>query len=145
MPAPGAFIKKNTMLKAGGFDEKYKLFDDFPFFLNALKSGARFHYLKKSLVFYRVHETNVSHDQKFSIKYINDVKNFFGDIYLKELWKNRLYTHYSHYYLQYILLKLVSAGVIQRPATFRWILNWGSVLNWRKRIRNKIKSKPVHS
>lgn len=141
LPAPATFIKRETVQRLNGFDERFRLLDDYPFFLKALKSGIRFFHLNKSLVFYRVHETNISLQQKLNLDYTKDIKAFFKKIYLKELVRNRLFLHFSHYSLQYLLLQLATLGLITKLSTYNSILNWFSLLNWKLRFQKRLTGK----
>jgi len=79
----GVFIKRSLILELNGFNEKYKLLEDTPFFQKVLKYGVRFYYLDKETVIYRKHENALSVNKskngevltQFSIiaqKYIED-------------------------------------------------------------------------
>ena len=116
LPAPTCFINREVLENLNGFDERFKLLEDYPFFLKASKSGVRFFHINKPLVFYRVHETNISLQQKLNLNYIDDVRRF------------------SHYSLQYLLLKLATLGIIRSLNTYNSLLNWLSFLNWKLRF-----------
>ena len=49
LPAPANFIRREVFFQLNYFDERYGLFDDFPFFLKALKEGYRFYHINKPL------------------------------------------------------------------------------------------------
>lgn len=138
LPAPGAFICREVVEQLNGFDEKYKLLEDYPFFLKALKSGVRFFHINQPLVYYRVHETNISLQQKINLNYITDVKLFFKHFYLNELLKNRLFLHFLHYTLQYFLLELTTLRIIKNLKTYNSILKWFSLLNWKLRFQKRL-------
>lgn len=138
LPAPATLIKRETVKRINGFDERFQLLDDYPFFLKALKSGIRFFHIDKPLVFYRVHETNISQQQKLNLNYTKDIKEFFKKIYFRELIRNRLFLHFSHYSLQYILLQLAALGVVTKLKTYNSILNWLSPLNWKLRFQKRL-------
>ena len=65
---PAVFIKKSIIENAGGFDERFRLIEDFPLWLNLTKSGVRFYYHPVSTVNYRSHDKSVSRNGK---KYMN--------------------------------------------------------------------------
>jgi len=138
LPVPGTFIKSTTLKKLHGFDEKYILFEDFPFLLKALKSGIKFYYVDKPLVYYRIHETNLSHEQKINKNYFKDIRRFFQLEYLKELRKNGLILHYIHYNIQYLLLIFVTNDIITNHSLYKSILSWSSPLNWKLRIKKRL-------
>ncbi|MCE1274046.1 MAG: glycosyltransferase [Chlorobiales bacterium] len=53
MPAPALFVKKALLEKIGGFDERYSMLEDVPFYVKTLASGYKFYFLDKPLVRYR--------------------------------------------------------------------------------------------
>ena len=65
---PSVFLKKNNILDVGGFDERFKLMEDLPLWLNLTKAGKRFYYHPVSTVNYRSHDKSVAKDGK---KYMN--------------------------------------------------------------------------
>ena len=65
---PSIFVKKTSIEKVGGFDERFRLMEDLPLWLNLTKSGVRFYYHPVSTVNYRSHDKSVSRDGK---KYMN--------------------------------------------------------------------------
>ncbi len=138
LPAPAAFISRDVIDNLHGFDERYKLLEDYPFFLKASKSGIKFFHVNKSLVYYRVHENNISHNQRINLNYFKDIKLFFKLEYLPEIRKNRLYLHYIHYSLQYLLLIFATKTIITKYNLYNSILSWASPLNWKLRIENRL-------
>jgi len=133
--APASFIKYNTAISLHGFNEKYPLFEDYPFFLKALKNKIKLYKINKQLVYYRVYENNISTRIGMNVKYQKSVKLFFQVEFLKELWGNRLYLYFGHYLIEYIILNFVTLGIIKNINTYRFLLNWLSPLNWFKKIR----------
>jgi len=89
-------------------------------------------------VFYRVHENNISHNQRINLNYFKDIKLFFKLEYLPEIRKNKLYLHYIHYSLQYILLIFATKTIITKYTQYKSILSWISPLNWKLRIENRL-------
>lgn len=75
--APSVIISRELYDRIEGFDERFKLFEDITFWLNATKSGARFHLLDKPTVYYRKHNDT---SEKASKPYIRKE-------YAKELLK----------------------------------------------------------
>ena len=61
---PAMFIKKIIIEKVGGFDERFKLMEDLPLWLNLTKAGKIFYYHPVSTVNYRSHNKSVSRDGK---------------------------------------------------------------------------------
>lgn len=137
LPAPANFIRRTMVQELNFFDEQYGLFDDFPFFLKVLKSGHRFYHINKPLVYYRVHGTNVSHEQKINFTYYGNVKRFFQEVYLRELRRQGMYLHYIHYLLEYALLWLISKRIMTSYHTYSAIRNWVSPLHWQLRLKKR--------
>lgn len=138
LPAPATFINRETIIQLNGFNEKYALFEDFPFFLKALRNEIQFHKIDQQLVYYRVGQENISMKKRMNFNYQMDIKRFFKDEFLKELWHQRLYVFFAHYVTEYILLQLVSLNIIKYRSTYDFFLKYLSILRWATRIK-KIK------
>lgn len=64
IPNPGLFFSRELFDTVQGFDEAYRLMEEWPFFLNVLFSGYRIYPLPKKLVRYRLVKKSVSHNKK---------------------------------------------------------------------------------
>jgi alpha-1,3-rhamnosyltransferase len=53
-------IRKDLLLSLHGFDERFKLLEDWPLWIKITCAGYKIYYLDKALVFYRIHENNLS-------------------------------------------------------------------------------------
>ncbi|MEQ1799208.1 MAG: glycosyltransferase [Lacibacter sp.] len=145
LPAPATFIKRETIIKLNGFNEEFRLLDDYPFFLKASKTGIKFDFIEKPLVYYRTHENSTSIQiTKFNLKYINDLRNFYKIQYLKDLKENKLFFYYLHYKLDFLTLKLVLLKIIKRPKTYYSILFWFSALYWKLRVTNRLETRQLN-
>jgi glycosyltransferase involved in cell wall biosynthesis len=61
---PTYFIKKSLITEVGCFDEKYRLFEDYPLFINILEKGERLYFLDQVTINYRIRGDSVStHNQ----------------------------------------------------------------------------------
>jgi glycosyltransferase involved in cell wall biosynthesis len=69
LQAPAAMISKQVFFETGGFDERYRLMEDWPFWLKCSKLGKKFSYIDKEVVWYRIHSKSIS-----TIKY-RGIKN----------------------------------------------------------------------
>lgn len=58
--AASAIIRKDLLLSLNGFDERFKLLEDWPLWIKITYAGHKIYYLDKPLVFYRLHENNLS-------------------------------------------------------------------------------------
>ena len=61
---PAIFLKKSIIEKVGGFDERFRLMEDLPLWLNLTKSNIKFYYHPVSTVNYRSHDKSVIKDGK---------------------------------------------------------------------------------
>jgi len=52
---PSAWLHRDTLLSVGGFDERFKMLEDYPLWLNLTKNGHRLYFMDKSTVNYRTH------------------------------------------------------------------------------------------
>ncbi len=62
LSAPSAFIKMKVYKELDGFDESYKLIEDWPFWIKAMDYGKTMKYLKITTVEYRLNENSVSNN-----------------------------------------------------------------------------------
>ena len=65
---PSLFYKRDLIIRIGGFNEKYKLFEDTPLIVKLLNSGIHFSYIDIPTVMYRVGNesiTKVGQDERF--------------------------------------------------------------------------------
>lgn len=138
LPGPAAFIKHTVLEKTKEFDESYRLFEDFPFFVKASKAGFHFYHINKPVVYYRVHETNISLEPRINHIYYNDVKLFYKKFFLKELRQNRLYLHYLHFQIEYALLWLISKRIITSHRFYSNVRNWISPVYWHLRLQRRL-------
>ena len=134
LSGPAMFIKKKTAMLLGGFDERYPMLEDLPFFLKILSNEIKIYGLDVPLVNYRVHEKNISLGQKINLKYLRSVHLFFKKIYLKELFKNKLYLYLIHYYLEYCIQKLAILKIIEKRTIYYNLLKILSPLLFKMRI-----------
>lgn len=75
--APAAFIKKSLLEKAGFFDERYKYFEDLPFWLKVLKRGIKIHFVDKVVVNYRIGESMVNSSVSvYNVAFMRSVYQF---------------------------------------------------------------------
>lgn len=58
--AAAAIIRRDLLLSVNGFDERFKLMEDWPLWVKITEAGYKIYYLDKPLVYYRLHENNLS-------------------------------------------------------------------------------------
>jgi glycosyltransferase involved in cell wall biosynthesis len=57
---PSAFLHRETLLSVGGFDERFKLLEDHPLWLNLTRNGYKLCYMDKLTVNYRSHSKAIN-------------------------------------------------------------------------------------
>lgn len=86
--APTVSIKNELLEDMGYFDEKYKMVEDYPFWIKLLKNNIKFYFLNEVIINYRKHSTSVSgkkDTEKLNPLMVEFEKQFYKDIYLKEV------------------------------------------------------------
>ncbi len=57
---PSVFLHRETLLSVGGFDERFRLLEDYPLWLNLTKNGHRLFFMDKITVNYRTHSQAIN-------------------------------------------------------------------------------------
>jgi glycosyltransferase involved in cell wall biosynthesis len=57
---PSVFMHRQTILSLGGYDERFKLMEDYPLWLNLTKNGYRLYFMDKVTVNYRRHSLAIN-------------------------------------------------------------------------------------
>jgi alpha-1,3-rhamnosyltransferase len=81
---PTYFINAELLKNINGFNEKYKLLEDYPLFIKILKNNIPIFYLDKITVFYRISNNSVSSSNlnKIYPKYYKDwYKHLFNEVF----------------------------------------------------------------
>jgi glycosyltransferase involved in cell wall biosynthesis len=76
--APSIIFSRNLYKIVGGFDERFRLFEDITFWLNATNCGSKVHFLEVNTVYYRMHnETSEKASKPYMRKnYANELIMF---------------------------------------------------------------------
>ncbi len=53
--SPSMFIHRETIIKVGAFDERFRLLEDYPLWLNLTRNGYKLYFMDKTTVNYRSH------------------------------------------------------------------------------------------
>lgn len=61
---PSLFYQKSLIERLGGFDERYKLFEDTPMVVKIIQSGVVIHYIDELTVLYRIGESSITRNDK---------------------------------------------------------------------------------
>jgi glycosyltransferase involved in cell wall biosynthesis len=64
---PSVFLHRETLLTVGGFDERFKLLEDYPLWLNLTRNGHKLYFMDKVTVNYRRHSKTINNS---SISYL---------------------------------------------------------------------------
>lgn len=64
---PSVFLHRETLIKIGGFDERFRLLEDYPLWLNLTRNGYKLHFMDKVTVNYRQHSKAINNT---GIKYL---------------------------------------------------------------------------
>ncbi|WP_430809882.1 MULTISPECIES: glycosyltransferase [unclassified Carboxylicivirga] len=59
---PSLFIHRETLLSVGSFDERFKLLEDYPLWLNLTRNGHKLHFMNKVTVNYRQHRAAINNN-----------------------------------------------------------------------------------
>lgn len=99
--APATFMKTDLIRKIGGFDEDYRLIEDWPIYKKILDAGFKCYFLDKEIVGYRQSEASVFNikSKLFNFRYIDSVFKFKSNVLFpyhdfryrfKEIWYYKL-------------------------------------------------------
>jgi glycosyltransferase involved in cell wall biosynthesis len=58
--AASLIIRRDLLMSFNGFDERFRLLEDWPLWLKVTNEGYKIYYLDKPLVYYRIHDNNLS-------------------------------------------------------------------------------------
>lgn len=108
--APSVFIKKDLISRLGGFNSKYKIIEDLPFWIKASQSGVSFFLINDHLVNYRINESNVSKSNStrfINIKFYNEYKIIYKELILSELIVRRMYISILNYKKYFFFTDLI--------------------------------------
>lgn len=97
LATPTSFIKRNILIKIGGFDERFPMYEDYPMWIKCLKRGYSFYVSDKKTVVYRNNYDTLSNGpnakklKKFfysNVKFEYSKRRFYQLILIKENLKN---------------------------------------------------------
>ncbi len=114
---PTAFLLKEAIDKVGGFDERFRLIEDYPMWLNLTRKGYKFFFLPFVSVRYRRH-LNATHNQ--SQKYIKK-PSYFRNEKMRQVYVYPHVTtfHYLHKkYVYHVSLAFRFLGINKKNKVF---------------------------
>jgi len=92
------FLKRSTLLELEGFDERYRLYEDFPLIVKYTQNNYKLWLFNKPIFRYRIHSTNISFERSFLLK--DSYIKFKKEILFPLLLERKLYLIYWHRYIQ---------------------------------------------
>lgn len=111
-PGPAYFYTRNLYDKIGGFDEKYKLMEEWPFIYKTIDNGYDIGVICDQLVRYRISNNSVCHSgNAVNFQFFYDNMMFFRSVLFKDMIKN------GHYYeaLKKVLYYISRNWAYRRP------------------------------
>lgn len=103
LPDPGIFFSRHLYDVVGGFEEKYKLQEEWPFFMKVLDKNYHIGALDRKLVRYRISSSGVTHSKpkSYAIRMcVKDNLDFFMDKRLKRLLDEKeFFLAFKQFYL----------------------------------------------
>ena len=80
--ASSVIIRGDLLKSLNGFDERYKLLEDWPMWLRITNMGYKIFHLDKALIFYRIHDQNLSQttNQNYLCHPVNRIDIKFNEI-----------------------------------------------------------------
>ncbi|MDL2323401.1 glycosyltransferase [Bacteroidales bacterium OttesenSCG-928-A17] len=95
--AVGLIFNKKSLLSVNGFDERFPMMEDIPFFVKVLEAGMKFDGLNEFVCIYRKHEGSVQHSPKFHLSHVNYVRHVVVPRYKEEkryidYWHDKLWS-----------------------------------------------------
>lgn len=113
--APAVLIKRSLLNSMNGFDERYPMLEDYPFWLKVTENGVRIHGFSKIITFYRVHDESV-----------------YNSAFLRTYIVNPFYEHLERFERDYVYKRLNYAQKLERRcryARYRLIVYLGNNRN----------------
>lgn len=122
--APSVIIKREIINKLEGFDERFRLIEDWPFWLKATANNYKIYSLDKFTSVYRVHSSSVTSRK---------IRLFDIEYYSLSMIKFMLRSEFSRIELIVISklfwhnLKNKSLDVLQKKKIFKWLLQYPTI------------------
>lgn len=124
--APCSFIQRELLVECGGYDESYKLLEDFPMWIKISQKKVLFYAVNEFVVKYRIHNNNISIKNKNFInpRYFSDLKKLLETIVIPELRSKKQF--------------MACFGYLNYLAMMRFIIFLGNKNNTISRILNRL-------
>ena len=108
--APAFFIKKDLISRLGGFNTKYKIIEDLPFWIKLGQNNIVFFLINDHLVNYRINESNISRSNStrfIDVKFYNEYKIIFKELIIGELRARKMYLTILNYKKYFFFTDLI--------------------------------------
>jgi glycosyltransferase involved in cell wall biosynthesis len=96
---PSAFIKKDSIIALGGYDEKIPMMEDYPMWLKAVRNGNKLYHLNRETVLYRKHAGSISGNKnktRDEIRSMEMITNLYDNQMIGDILRFKLYGLYFH-------------------------------------------------
>lgn len=84
---PTLFINSNFLENIGGFDKRFKLIEDKPLYHKILTAGEKIYGLNEVTVYYRIHETSLTHAKDTTLPLMSAEYRLYHNLYRKDFLK----------------------------------------------------------
>lgn len=90
--APAVFLHSDLFKKFGGFDERFRLLEDLPYWIKLTENGVKFHFIPHPVAYYRTeHESAVFSREKFyNQRFMDGLYYFRNEIIYKRVPKSNV-------------------------------------------------------
>ena len=108
LPGPVFFYKRKVLMELGGFNEAYRLLEDYPLYIKLAESGFDLLYINKPLVVYRLSQDSVTGNVNsgFSSCMLDYIDRELDSVAARQ----KMYPYLWHKYLQRKLVKYNAGG-----------------------------------
>lgn len=108
VPGPGVFHSKKLYDEVKGYDERFPMGEEWPFYLKVLEKGYSIILLDKELVKYRISNTSACRGHQFGVskRVFDSSKDFFFKVRLKYMLRKLMLFKAWHETLNYSIMRL---------------------------------------
>lgn len=137
LPAASSFMNRMSVHDLGGFDERYPMVEDYPFWLKVAKANYKIRFLDEETVIYRTHPDTLSQNTKSideqlfykNLKFWDSMNSFGRDVLVKEQVKGFKILKAYTTYLEYLKFQVVKKFNNKRNFLSLSIINSLSLLH----------------
>lgn len=122
IPGPGIFYSKDLWVRIGGYDERYPMCEEDPFYTKTLLFGHRIEWVNEVCVLYRISDTSLCRSKRGLYIHSMDKSRFFNNTVSRVLIKRGEYRYVIKRCLSYIYRKYKYRYLVSGTAG-DWFLN----------------------